>query len=218
MKKSYLFLVLVIYSFSFLNAETEKKSSLSIGPYLGMKSGINGGSAVQGRKNQFLVSSVPDLGASLSLLINKENNLCFLFDLGYAGYSFGVKNTSNSYTYSENFQYLTLAPGFNFSYVTFHILMGIPLSADWGPSIGTENLNVITEVSLGAKFPLYEDETGDLNLFLNFSYMLSGIFKNFAKNDPLQSAIPVPQPFELTDSYNPRTASVQLGINYLFKF
>ncbi len=197
-----------------LRSEDENPSRFSVGPYLGMKVGINSGSVLQGRKNFLAPSSVPDVGASLSINLSKANRLSFLFDLGYGGYAFGIKDAANFKEYTQSFTYLTFAPGFNFTYITLHMNFGVPLGADWGPSISTSKLNFITEVQLGVKLPVYEDATGALNLYLKFGYMLSGAYKDFGINDPLKNEIKDGQP--PTDSYNPKIASAQFGVSYLF--
>jgi len=116
-----------------MKAEEDSLSKFALGPYLAMKGGINAGSVLKGRKNELAFSSVPEVGVSFNYKLNSQNHTAILFDLGYSGYSFGIQDASNGKIYTEDFSYLCIAPGFRYSVLTFNIIFGIPVNADYGP-------------------------------------------------------------------------------------
>jgi hypothetical protein len=48
--------------------------------------------------------------------------------------------------------------------------------------------------------------------------MLTGIYKDYGKDDPLSKLAPAIPPDVITNKYNPHPASVSLGMNWLFNY
>jgi hypothetical protein len=115
------------------------------------------------------------------------------------------------------FSYFIIAPSFNHLGFKIGMSIGIPVSADWeGRNINTNVLNTLYEVKAGYTYPLYFDQLGRLNVFVTVGYALNGIFKNYIKDDPIATTVPAIPPQIITNYYNPRPATIQIGFNFLF--
>ena len=190
----------------------------SIGPYIGMRAGVSAITTPKGRKNGLAVNSVPDFGFKYYVPFGVDNNLAFTGNVGYSTASYIIKSAySDSKEYTFAHSYLVISPNFEFEGFSMGFNFNVPLAADIdGSEIDSKELAFNTEVKLGYEFPIFNDETGRLNIFVHAAYMLGGVMDNYAKNDPLATVLPAEAPQKITDAFNPRVASLAIGFNFLF--
>jgi hypothetical protein len=197
-------------------ADAEENYPYSVGPAVSMKAGINGVNTPQGRKNGLAFNSVPDFGVSSYIPVSKSSKLGAIVDIMYNNYSYNIENVHSGEDYAHEYSYLTFGASLYFKGLTMGFVFGTPLSASYGADIDTENISTMTEFKISGIIPLMNDETGRLNLFIRAGYMLSGIYDDFGKHDPLKETIPAEPPEKITNEFNPRGASIAIGFNYLF--
>lgn len=203
----------MLLSFEIANAQIYP---MSIGPELSYKFGISTVTTPLGRKNGLGFSKIPDVGLAYYLPMSQNYNLGLLTNISYSNYSYIIKNANiSSDDYAFHHSYLVISPNFYARGVILGFGIGIPLGANYdGVEIKTSTMKTMVELKLGGEFPLYEDETGRLNFFVLGHYMLSDIFDNFVKNDPLKNILATDEP--INTKHNPRTASINLGFNFVF--
>ena len=189
---------------------------LGVGPYFAMKGGINGGEVPTGRQNKVAFNGVPDFGATVFYPLSQTSPLGLTADLAFSTYSYKVYGFDQGNTFQLTYSYITFCPNFYFEGFTLGFNFGIPVSAGYGPKIPTSELGLLAEFRLGAILPLYTDKTGTLNFIINAGYALTGLYKDFSKDDPLITDIP-PAPTQIfANNLNPRPISLMAGINYYF--
>lgn len=219
--KKFILASLIIYILASA-AHAQENFSKSVGIYAGMKAGINGVEPPEGRKSALSFNGLPDFGITSYLPVSSSAQLAAIVDLGYSSYSFITKNAWGDLPDMEfvhNFSYLTLSPKFYFHSFMFGFKFGVPLAADIeGADVDTDQIDMMAEVVLGGMFPLYYDETGRFDIYIEASYMLTGLYDNFAKDDPLRNKIPEASFDPITNDSNPRVASLTIGFNYMFNF
>ena len=225
-KQKLLFKIMMLFSFIHFNslqlqAEEEKYYPPALGPIIGHKGGVNGFTNPEGRKNGIAINNIPDVGASLYIPLDFVYNIGMYVDLTFNTNTFLMRYNYSQNDYSNNdrmqFSYISLSPVFNHAGFTIGFNFGIPVAADWkGINIPTSKLNNIVEIRAGYSYPLYFDDVGRLNLFVNLSYSLNGVFTDFSKDDPLKNIVPAIPPQVITNYYNPRPATIQIGVNFLF--
>lgn len=200
-------------------AQDEDLYPLSIGPLLSGKFGINGVDTPLGRQNGLAVSPLPDFGITAYLPTSNYANLGALISIEYASYSFMLNDFDRNIKYQHNLQYVTFSAAFYFDKFWLGFGAGLPLGANYeGIEISSNILTIITDVRIGFMYPIYYDEDARLNLFIEGAYMLTGIYKDYPKNDPLAAVIPPFKSDPITDVFNPRAASIRIGFNYMFHF
>ncbi len=199
------------------NARAQQGIEAGIGPAISLKSGINAIESPPGRENKFAFSSIPDLGISTIFHFYGSDKLGAGLNLLYASYFYNVESNADGNTYKVMLSYYSFTTYFKFDFITMGFNFGIPASAKAEEKLDVENIKILTEFRLGFIYPLLNDETGRLNIFLNAGYMLTGIYDKYTENDPLPEQAPVPEG-QLTENFNPRVLSISLGFNYLIKF
>ena len=225
LQKIVITLILVLFCISSikLTAQEEQYFPPELGLSIGYKCAINGFPNPQGRKNGFAFNNVPDVGITTYIPLDFEYNLGLYLDIGYNTNSFLMKynydaDTKNYLTQDRmRFSYITISPTFSHCGIKLGFSVGFPVSADWiGININTDKLQNIIELKAGYTHPLYYDKVGRLNIFFNASYALNGVYTDFVNNDPLKNVVPALGNQIITNYYNPRPASIQLGLNFLF--
>lgn len=218
MKKIILFIALFLIFFE-AKSQDEELYPLSIGPLLSGKMGINGVDTPLGRQNGLAISQLPDFGITAYFPASTYADLGALISIEYASYSFMLNDFDRDIKYQHNLQYVTFSASFYFDKFWLGFGAGLPVGANYeGIEISTDIIDMMADVRIGFMYPIYYDEDARLNLFVEGAYMLTGIFDDYPKNDPLAEVIP---PFEsdpITDVFNPRAASFRIGFNYLFHF
>ena len=221
MKNIIILILLVFSSYDLFSKDKEKCNPIGIGPYLAFKMGINGNENPLGRKNGLSFNGIPDFGISTKIPINENGKLGVGFDLGYSTYSYLIKQTPEDGTleYKHSYSYLTFGTNFCFDFVRLGFNFGIPMAADFGAEIDVARIaSPLIEVRVGVAYPVLEDETGTLNVVFYAGYMLTGIYYDFTKDDPVKTLIQ-PKSYDIySNQYNPHAASAMLGFSYLFNF
>lgn len=191
-------------------------TSLSIGPSLSFKAGVNAAEVMEGRKNALGFAGIPDFGVSGLMMLSPSADLGVTADLGLSNYAYKIKGVDVAKEYTMRYSYIALGTAFYFSGFTFGFNFGVPVAANYGNTIKTSTIGFMTEFKVGGMIPLKLDESGSLNLIFNASYMLSGIYDDYVHNDPLLQYIPEVPPYNISTKYNHRALSFNIGINYLF--
>jgi len=209
--------ILLFFSFVFTGLSQEN-TELLIGPGISAKGGMNGVTTPSGRQNDFAFSSLPDFRLDAYYSFSGiKTPMSLGLSLGYTSYSYYINETrGEKREFKHNYSYFSISPGFQFDILQLEFLFGVPVAADMdGKDISNSKLNVITELRLTGNIPLFDDETGSLYLFAGAGYMLTGMYKSFETDDPLLDILIPDYPQTITNEYNPRVASIFLGINYL---
>ena len=206
-----------------LKAFEERYFPPALGPTFAYKGGVNGFTNPQGRKNGIAINNIPDVGVTAYIPLDFIFNLGLYLDLMYNTNTFlmqyNFSGIDNDYANKDRmrFSYFSISPTFNHAGFTVGFNLGIPVSADWeGFNIPASKLNKLMEIKAGYSYPIYFDEIGRLNLFINASYALNGVYKNFKQDDPLKNIVLAVPPQIITNYYNPRPAGIQIGVNFLF--
>lgn len=191
-----------------------------IGFLLAYKIGFNGITPVDGRKNDIGFAQIPDFGLRTKYNIFKEDGKysnSLLLDIVYSNYQFNINDASTNQKYPHNLTYLSFSPAISISGISLGFTYGIPISSNIN-SIDFDNnkINTLTELNIGYNYELINDNDGSFITFVKLSYQLNPVFDNYAVNDPLINLIPKSTVVKLTNEFNPRIASFQLGFSYLF--
>jgi hypothetical protein len=214
-----IFLFLISFVSTFAQDEEENVDTtiyFQIGPYFSFKGGLNGGNILQGRKNGAAFNGLPDFGVSVLLPLSHSSPLGIALDLGYSSYAFKQIGWDTPYTFTEFFSYVSVSPSIYFAGFLLGLNFGIPAVANFGSSIDVAKLNLLSEVRLTYRYTIEADDIGSLNIYVQAGYTLTGIYKNFANDDPLKLYIPPTPPNEITNFFNPRIVSGSIGMIYLF--
>ncbi|HOK14505.1 MAG TPA: hypothetical protein PLU67_07655 [Candidatus Kapabacteria bacterium] len=214
MKKIVIISLIFILSITYIHAEQTKV--ISIGPFLGYKAGVSAVNTPLGRKNGLSFNNIPDFGVCAYFPLSKQENIGLKFDASYSTYSYmmiSAHNDKKEYKLSHN--YLSFSPSFYFNNFSIGFSYLIPSNSKIeGSEIKTKIQNNVFELKIGYEFPIYEDNSGELNGFVIGGYFLSGVFDNFPKNDPFTTLLPAEE--KVTNVHNPRIASIQIGFNFMF--
>ncbi|MBI5325149.1 MAG: hypothetical protein HZB41_07760 [Ignavibacteriae bacterium] len=193
------------------------KYASSIGPYIA----LSGGSAkyynVESLKSEFTVNKFPDFGVSGFIPISKQYSgsdeilqLGIYGDLGYSTISYkNIVSDNKNINWITKSSYLTLNTTFCIMGSLIGCFIGLPLSGkmeypDSAVTI-TSNLNFIFGIRFGFILPLYYDNIGRLNIYANYSIILT---KQFSSNG---------LPEYNSEKYNTEQIAITIGLNYLFK-
>jgi hypothetical protein len=209
-------LLTVIVSPAFAQEEPPLTETMSIGPYIALKAGVNGSNVQEGRKNGISFNGIPDVGLSLYYPLGTTSTLGLHGDLGYSLYTFYIKDAGNNKEYLNKYSYITFAPNFRFGYFSIGFNFGVPLSGKVEEDVRTEDMNYLAEFRITGTYPILQDEDGTMNVFFTGGYMFTGVFKDYAKSDPHKNLIPIVSPDNTTNKFNLRAISASLGINYMF--
>jgi len=210
--------ILIIGIFCSINIFSQDTKTNGLGPSLVYKSGISVVNTPKGRKNGISFNKIPDFGVSFYMPLSKTSNLGITTDVCYSTYSYKLKSAHNSNEYQFNHSYLTINPNFFFSGFLLGVSFGVPLNSKFGDGIviDTKTQKVVAEVKIGGMIPIFQDDTGELNIVILGGYFFSGIYDDFVKNDPLSKKGLLPTDELLTKIFNPRLASLGVGFNFHF--
>ena len=206
MKKAVIICMLGILFFQYYPAKSKGENfPYSIGPFITLKGGVNAADVPQNFKNGFTMNGLPDFGATGFIPFGDKSQFGLDADLGYSTYAFDIKSGQNFDAISTTqISYFTISPNIFIYGFTAGLNFGIPLSGTVKSSttetdIKTEDLSLFAEFRIGGDIPLYYDETGRLNLRIQFGYFLTGQSKENYNN-----------------TFNFHPASGALGVSYLF--
>ena len=214
--KKFLLLIfaLIIFSDSQTNAQVTKV--LSIGPSIAYKAGVSAINTPLGRKNGVSFNKIPDFGLSTYFPLSKTENIGLQLDIAYSQYSYKMISAHDSKKeYNFHHSYIAVNPNFYFKGMLFGFAALIASnSKNENSDLKNNILKTSFALNLGYEYPIYVDDSGELNIFINGGYFLNGVYKNFVKNDPMKEILPADE--KVTGIHNPRVASLQLGFNFLF--
>jgi len=216
--KKILLITTILAIFLFTNKSfSQELHPMGIGPFFNYSIGINANDVPKGRQNGLALNNIPDFGLTYYLPFSKTSNVGLSVDLAYITYSYIQKNFYSGKEWNHHFHYFEFNPSFNFSNFLLGFNFDFPLSADIeGADIASSKLSTLVGIKIGGLFELYSSETGRINLFIEGNYTFTGVFKNFAKDDPMISHAPYEFPEIPNDSFNTKPASVGIGFNYIF--
>ncbi len=231
-----LFLCAVVLMAASMDIIAQDVDQLAVGLFVAGKGGMNIGKQDPLFESGFVVNPLSDFGVTGYIPVSRRKNYGIILDVGMSSYSFSEKrikpkaNNPDSLSIVNKYSYLTIAPSFSISYLTFGFALGLPMGVsrkdDGGNDLGTtvrdstfisfgvtdevtrdlkENTQMTLEIRVGTMIPILKSSTGRLNVFANAGYMLTGIYKDeFYAKFPTQS------------QYNPSTMSFSVGLNYVF--
>lgn len=206
--------LIILFTLAFIGNRATAQV-LSIGPSIGIKSSTNYAPKMIDRKNEMRFSQMPDLGLSAFWQLYEDSPSGLGATLSYSSYAYGIKSKS-MLTHKFSYSYLTFSPYVNVSNIFLSFSFGLPMNGKYVGDIPTDNLRVMSEVSFGYMMPVLREDDSSLNLYLSAGIMLTNMYYDFPKNDPLKSIVPVVAPDMPSDKFNPRCLSIGFGLNYLF--
>lgn len=218
------FLVIIMAVIMTLPAIAQKKQPgeynypLSVGPYLGIRGGVNTTDPPEGIKNAFSISSLPDFGVTGYLPLSDEQKMGAVLDLGYHTISYGQKfDADEDMNWVLNLNYFNIGPAFSFNGFLIGLNVGVPLGGTNSSDdeeiqqfllggeeeidIEADHMATIVELRLGGMIPLVKTETGRLNFIIDAGYFLTGVADSKELGD---------------DENNYHPVTLRLGLNYLF--
>lgn len=208
MLKKAFFIVCGVLIVGSLSASAQSSFPMGLGPFLAAKAGVNTAEIINGTKTGMTFNSPPDFGATFYFPFSKHSTVAATIDLGYYTASILTKPESgatDATTVISSAHFFSIAPSFNFSSFMLGLNFGLPMSANVSNKSGsisidpgTDDVATLIEIRLGGMIPIYQNETGRLNFTVTGAYALTGLSKS-DKSD-----------------YNPKAASLSMGLNYLF--
>lgn len=228
-----LFLCAVVLMAASMDIIAQDVDQLAVGLFVAGKGGMNIGKQDPLFESGFVVNPLSDFGVTGYIPVSRRKNYGIILDVGMSSYSFSEKKIkpTEGVEITKKYSYLTFAPSFNISYLTFGFALGLPMGVSQkdanGNDLGSiivsdstfispgvtgvvtrdlkENTQMALEIRVGTMIPILKSSTGRLNVFANAGYMLTGIYKDeFYAKFPTQS------------QYNPSTMSFSVGVNYVF--
>ncbi|MCL5991939.1 MAG: hypothetical protein M1419_07545 [Bacteroidetes bacterium] len=199
-----LFTFILIIS-NYLPAEAKGSNfPYSIGPFITLKGGVNAADVPQGIKNGFTINGLPDFGASGYIPFGEKSQFGLAVDLAYSTYAYDMKVNNSGNLKTSSINYFTLGTNIFIYGFTTGLNFGIPISGNieypyTEKTKTTDDMNLMVEFKIGGMIPLYYDETGRVNLIIQFGYFLTEQLNE-----------------DYTGSYNHHPASGAIGVSYLF--
>lgn len=214
--KNLLILFSALLFFNLFSTNAQMMKVLSIGPTIGYKAGISVVNTPLGRKNGVSFNKLPDFGLLSYIPMSKSENIGLQLDIMYTQYSYKMVSAhDNKKEFNFHHSYIAINPNFYFKGMIFGFAILIPNNSKIEDSeIKNSFINTSFMLNLGYQHQIYIDDSGELNIFLNGGYFLNGVYKDFSKNDPMNSILPADE--RVTKIHNPRIASLQVGFNFLF--
>lgn len=225
MKKFISILILIFLSISYSNSQEKELYPFSYGAGIYSKVGSNTVIQPDARKTEIALNLVPDFFVNTYLPYSVDNNIGLFLEMGFNNSQMRTLSVASDEVFTTSVNYFSINPYLFLEGFLFGFSMGIPFSADYGLSEGTalpndelsatERLNNIFEFRAGYVLPVYKEEYSRLNVTFLVSYAMNGMFKDFSKNDPYLN-IMVSEEETITEVFNPRVASINIGISYFF--
>jgi hypothetical protein len=193
--------LLIISLFSYKSAFSNYP--LSVGPFIGLKAGINAADIPYGYKNGFTFNKMPEIGISGFIPFGQESNFGAGLDLAYGTYGFVLKY--NNINTDHVYNYFNFSPYINASGFILGLNIGIPLSGTQTTSgvdvDRTDSLSTLLEIRIGGNITVFANETGRLNILIIGGYALSGLLTN---------------PYKADAEYNYHPGELYIGLGYMF--
>jgi hypothetical protein len=190
--------------------------NIFIGPMVSQSMGLSVVSTPVGRQNGLGFGSTPNLSFIGVLPLMKDIDFNGITMLEYDNLPYQIKDFNTGQKYNHNIAYATLTAMLDFEGMLLGISYGMPISASNGNDIDINKIQTLSELKLGGRFNILEDEKSRFDMTLTVGYMLNGMFDNYPNNDPLKQNIPMESNQRVSNSFNPRVARINLGFSYLF--
>lgn len=204
--KNYILVFSILISYGLYSQNGFSDLSLKqyqVGIFLTGKGCVNTVEPPQGIKNDFQVSKLPDFGLKFSYKFISTNTKLFT-DISYLSTYMKYKLYYNSsINWTNEFHYINLGVGFEFSNFLLSFNIGLPTSGklnvthDNSIELKKNDMNTMFQLRVGGSIPIVQDLLGDLNFIVFADYFLVGALKQ-------------------DSNYNPRIASLSFGLNYMF--
>jgi hypothetical protein len=208
MKRRLIIILTILLSFVYGNF-AHANWPVSVGPYLGLKGGVNASGVPQGIKNGFTINSTPEIGISGYYPFVKDAFFGAGLDLSYLTNGFIIEKLSNwgwpsatKITYQYN--YFAFSP---YLYASGFILgfdIGLPLGGtltnnDNDQDVESDDMTFLFNARIGGIITVYSNDFGRFNIYIVGSYALNGTEKDNYSGD-----------------YNFHPGQIWLGLNYMF--
>ncbi|MCX7880749.1 MAG: hypothetical protein N2517_08820 [Ignavibacteria bacterium] len=183
---------------------SNQASQIQVGPFITGKGCVNTVDPPQGIQNDFQLSKLPDFGIRFSYKFEGTSQTKFIADLSYlsTAMKFKLYNDPNTNWVNE-FYYFNIGVGAEISWFLLSLNFGIPLSGKWGImknvqiDLKREEIATLIQIRVGALIPLIENTIGNFYLVIHGDYFLTGALSQDI-------------------NYNPRIASLSIGLSYMF--
>ncbi|GIV50397.1 MAG: hypothetical protein KatS3mg038_0918 [Candidatus Kapaibacterium sp.] len=202
--------------------------AISVGAFVAAKVGVNT-TVAKGRKTDLNFNPLPDLGISIYAPFQSGGRIGAGVDIGYATYSFvnqPESGVTDANSIVERYSYVNIFPHVNLHGVVFGVNVGfspsgraetksgdqVTVVTDGSREIGSEHLGTLVELRLGGNFPVWEHQTGHLNLYVMAGYTVSGLYSDYRTYIYSRDNYTTP-----SADNNPRPASLALGLAYYFR-
>lgn len=218
---------ILLSSFGIAQVSDEKELyPFSFGAGIYGKASTNAVVQPEARKTDFIFNNVPDFMLNAYLPYSSTNDIGLFTEMGFNNHQFFTEDANNGENYTSSINYFSIAPYLYMEDFLIGFSISVPIAADYGLPSGTalpndevselERLNNLFELRLGYIYTLYEDYNGRLNISILASYSMNGLFNNYEENDPYKELIIQPEDYRVTEVFNPRIASINIGISYFF--
>jgi hypothetical protein len=190
--------------------------NIFVGPMVSQSMGLSVVSTPIGRQNGLGFGSTPNLSLIGVLPLMKDIDFNGIAMFEYDNLPYQIKDFNTGQKYNHNVSFATLTAMLDFEGMILGISYGVPLSASNGNDIDINKIQALSELKLGGRFNILEDERSRFDMTVTVGDMLNGMFDNYPNNDPLKQNIPMESNQRVSNSFNPRVARINLGFSYLF--
>ncbi|MFC2131465.1 hypothetical protein ACFLSQ_08520 [Bacteroidota bacterium] len=202
MKRFFLSILIVIAMLFIFNQKSLANYPISVGPFIGLKGGVNAADIPWGSKNGFAFNTMPEIGVTGYLPFVEDAFFGGAVDLAYSTSGFLMKYGELKHTHQYN--YFNFSPYLYASGFTLGLNFGIPLggtisSSNNDEDVDSDDMATLIDVRLGGMIDVYANETGRLNIIIVGSYSLSGLLNK-----------------EYGGEYNYHPGQMYIGLNYMF--
>ena len=209
MKKFFLSILIVIAMLFLFNRKSFANYPISVGPYLGLKGGVNAAGVPQGIKNGFTFNSMPEIGVSGYYPFTKDANFGAGLDLSYSTNGFiteklagwgwpSTAKTTHQYNYFAFSPYL-YASGFIIGFDIGLPMGGTLTTNDNDENVDSDDMSTLFSARVGGIITVYSNDFGRFNIYVIGSYALNGLAKDDYSGD-----------------YNYHPGQMWVGFNYMF--
>lgn len=220
--------IIILIPFLAFSQNDEKKDlyPFSFGAGLYTKGSVNAVVQPKSRKTDFLFNEIPDFYVSAYLPYSETNNIGIFLESGFNYHQYLTENASTGDKYTASMNYFSFSPYLYLENFLLGFSINIPFAANYDLPSGTpltnedvnevERLNNMFEIKLGYIYTIYEDLNGRLNANFVAAYSFNGMYNDYPRNDPYLDIIPQEEDYPITRVFNPRIASINIGISYFF--
>jgi hypothetical protein len=216
MKKLILLTLGIIITFNPMFAQEYIPSKdiypFGFGMFVAGKAAVNTQDSPNGIKNGMSINGMPDIGLQVYVPFGGETNIGATLDFAYLAYSYKFRITGQESTnyWTDKLSYFSISPNFHLSGFLLGFNFGFPLSAEGNSqnpyylNYNSINMNTYIDVHFGGLIPVYKDNFGRVNLYIQGEYALSEVFVNKVNFSSTYS------------SFNIQPAALKIGISYIF--